>query len=142
MKTHRTQKGVAAVEFGLFLVFLLPVAFGATELGRALYQYNTLVKATRDGARVLALGAGAEKLAEARCVTIYGDPTCAADKPLLEGLDASGIYSAAYDQPVTYDSMTIKVARVTINGYKFVSMVPYVIKDITFGAVSTSMRQS
>lgn len=141
MLRMRLQKGVAAVEFGFFLAFLVPLAFGATELGRALYQYNTLVKATRDGARVLASGVAAEKLNEARCVTIYGNPDCTGNALLL-GLDDPNRFQYQVDQTRTHGTMSIKVASVTINGYPFQSIVPYVISGFTFGPITTVMRQS
>lgn len=134
------HRGVAAVEFAFLLLFLIPIAFGATEFGRALYQYNTLVKATRDGARVLASGVGAEKLAEARCVTLYGNPSCSGAL-LLDDLDTAGLFTAEYGKTLTHGTMTITTATVTINGYPFQSMVPNVIKNITFGPISTTMRQ-
>lgn len=49
--TGRRQRGVAIIEFALLLVFLLLVAVGITELGRALWYYSALQKAARDGAR-------------------------------------------------------------------------------------------
>jgi TadE-like protein len=47
------QKGVVAIEMALILVPMLILCFGITELGRALYQYNGLVKATRGAVRYL-----------------------------------------------------------------------------------------
>ena len=49
MRQTKKQQGVAAVEFAILLTFVLvPIVFGITEFGRALYYYNTLVKATRE----------------------------------------------------------------------------------------------
>lgn len=132
------QQGAAAIEFALLLVILIPLAFGITELGRAFYQYNTLVKATRDGARVLAAG-GSTNVGKARCLTVYGTPDCTGE-PLLKGL-TTGLVQVAYDQQATNGAVTIKVASVTIDKFEFTSLVPYVIDDITFGPVSTTMRQ-
>lgn len=132
------QQGAAAIEFALVLVFMIPLAFGITELGRAFYQYNTLVKATRDGARALASG-GAASAGKARCLTVYGSPDCSGD-PLLEGLSPD-LVKATPDQTVSYGGLTIKVASVVVDEFKFISLVPYVIDDITFGPVGTTMRQ-
>ncbi|MES2299561.1 MAG: TadE family protein [Pseudomonadota bacterium] len=136
----KLHSGVAAIEFALLLVVLVPIAFGTTELGRAFFQYNTLVKAVRDGARVLSSASGGANLAEARCVTLYGNPLCSGEL-LLPKLDEAGLFSAAYDQPRAAGAVNITVASVTINGYHFVSLVPYVIPDITFGPISATMRQ-
>ena len=53
MRFPRKQQGAAAVELGFLLIPLVLLAFGVSEYGRAVYQYNTLVKASRDAARYL-----------------------------------------------------------------------------------------
>lgn len=52
-RTLKTQRGVAAVEFGILLIPLVLLAFGITEYGRAMYQYNALGKSVRSAARYL-----------------------------------------------------------------------------------------
>ena len=47
------QRGVAAIEFALVIGLLILVLGGIFEIGRALWQYDALLKATRDGARYL-----------------------------------------------------------------------------------------
>jgi Flp pilus assembly protein TadG len=47
----RDDRGQSLVEFALTLPMLLVVMFMITEFGRALYQYNILVQATREAAR-------------------------------------------------------------------------------------------
>jgi Flp pilus assembly protein TadG len=50
-RSTRRQRGLAAVEFAIVAPVLLLLMFAVAEFGRALYQYNTLSKAVRDGAR-------------------------------------------------------------------------------------------
>lgn len=77
---YRRQQGLAMVEFTLVLPLLLLLMFAAAEFGRALFQYNTLLKAVRDGARYMAqnafLGDGAQKNpdapTEAMNLVVYG----------------------------------------------------------------------
>ncbi|MDR3409619.1 MAG: TadE/TadG family type IV pilus assembly protein [Formivibrio sp.] len=52
---RRKENGVAAVEFGLLIVFLLAIVTGIIEFGKAFWYYDALVKSTRDGARFLSL---------------------------------------------------------------------------------------
>lgn len=47
------QQGLAVVEFAIILPVIVLIALGVTELGRGLYQYNTLTKSVRDGVRYL-----------------------------------------------------------------------------------------
>lgn len=137
-RTH-FQHGAAVIEFALMLVIMIPLAFGITELGRAFYQYNSVVKAARDGARVLAKG-GSAKAGEARCFTVYGNPTCAGN-PVIEGLTLEMVQTTT-DQEVELGPLTIRVATITINDYEFRSLAPMIVTDITFGPISTTMRQS
>jgi len=48
----RSDRGQSLIEFALTLPMLLVVMFMVTEFGRALFQYNVLAQATREGARV------------------------------------------------------------------------------------------
>lgn len=45
------QRGVAIVEFVITLPLLMLLLLATAEVGRALFQYNTLTKAVRDSAR-------------------------------------------------------------------------------------------
>lgn len=84
------QRGVAAVEFALVLPILLIAVFGITELGRALYQYNALVKATRDAVRYLAQQDMANLTvpernavyAKTKALAVCGKPACGGETPL------------------------------------------------------------
>ncbi|MFC4313498.1 TadE/TadG family type IV pilus assembly protein [Steroidobacter flavus] len=55
MHTPRTNArrhlGIATVEFAICAPVLFFLMLATAEVGRALFQYNTLVKAVRDGAR-------------------------------------------------------------------------------------------
>jgi Flp pilus assembly protein TadG len=48
---YQKQRGLAMVEFAIVLPILLIILFMVAEIGRALYQYNTLSKAVGDAAR-------------------------------------------------------------------------------------------
>lgn len=51
---NRKERGLAIIEFTITLPLLLVLLFAVAEVGRLLYQYNTLTKAVEDGARFLA----------------------------------------------------------------------------------------
>jgi Flp pilus assembly protein TadG len=60
----RDDRGQSLVEFALTLPMLLVVMFMITEFGRALYQYNVLVQATREGARVAVVSSSGGAVAD------------------------------------------------------------------------------
>lgn len=50
---RQRQGGVAAVEFALLVFLMLLIGAGIVEFGRAVWHYDALAKATRDGARYM-----------------------------------------------------------------------------------------
>jgi Flp pilus assembly protein TadG len=50
-RTRARQRGVAILEFVITLPLLMMLILATAEIGRALFQYNTLTKALRDSAR-------------------------------------------------------------------------------------------
>ncbi|NMG00003.1 pilus assembly protein [Aromatoleum toluolicum] len=55
LPSAKNQRGVAAVELALVIIFLLLLTAGIVEFGRAFWYYDALTKATRDGARMLSV---------------------------------------------------------------------------------------
>lgn len=53
----REQRGLATLEFAICVPVLLFLMLATAEVGRLLFQYNTLTKAVRDGARYAASNA-------------------------------------------------------------------------------------
>jgi len=138
------QRGVAAVEFALLLALLLiPLGYGATEFGRAFYQYNTLLKATRSAAREFTLagrvGTIGSREALALCLAVYGRTPCdSADTPLVWGLSPPLVTISTVD---VSGSLPYTYGCVTISGFLFVSLASWVVPDIAFAAIRTCMRQ-
>lgn len=50
-------EGIAIIEFTICVPVLLLLLFATAEVGRMLFQYNTLTKSVRDGARFAVTGA-------------------------------------------------------------------------------------
>lgn len=67
--SKRNQRGNAVIEFALVLPLLLLVLFGITELGRMIMTTNMLNTASREGARLAAVGAVTDTLAVQARVT-------------------------------------------------------------------------
>jgi Flp pilus assembly protein TadG len=151
------QKGVAAIELAFVLPLMLILVFGITELGRALYQYNGLVKATRGAVRYLAL----QDLANAdlgvvrqktQNIAVCGNENCSGLPPLVTGLTTSLVIVCHYaneeagceKNPNPYQGVetgqgTVDMASVAIDGFAFKSIVTLVIPDMTFAPIKTTM---
>jgi len=136
MRRTDRQKGVAAVEFALVLIPLVLILFGITEFGRAIYQYNTLVKATRVASRYLSTGTISN--AEAVCLAVQGNTACSGPAPLAPGLTSAMVNINT--SSVATGTGPVSLVTVTISGYPFISAVPFVVPNITFGPISTTMR--
>ena len=148
--TH--QKGVAAIEFGLLLVPMVTLAFGITEFGRAMYQYNAIAKATRDAARYMSMQTPGDANAAtvAKCLAVFGKTACLGD-PLAPGL-ATGIVTVKDSstnpgthalQPVSAGGGAVtgvaNLVTVEVSGFQFVSLLSFVVPNITFGPIGTTM---
>jgi Flp pilus assembly protein TadG len=151
MATRRKQSGVALIELAITIGVLVAIVFGITEFGRAIYQYNTLAKAARDGVRYLSTKApgDATAIAEARCFAVFGNPTCTGS-PLAPGLTTAMVsHCDASSCAATHQSQgsapVINLVTVTIGGasnpYTFNSIVQFVVPNFAFGPISASMRQ-
>jgi len=110
-KWRKSQQGLAAVEMTLVLPLLLFLFLATAEIGRMLYQYNTLTKAQRDGARLIAASlkynqqAGLNEcssstggtlpnnlMARAANLVVYGTEGLPDDpEPLLPGLTTANV---------------------------------------------------
>lgn len=148
MTRLRKQRGVASVELAFLIIPLLLLTFGTTEFGRAIYEYNALAKASRDATRFLS-GQGPGDpgdLANAKCLAVYGNIGCNG-AALLPGLttamvsvcDSTSCPSTHQNQAT--GSGVINLVTVTISGYPFTSLVPFIAPDLTFNNISTTMRQ-
>ncbi len=89
---RRRQRGIAIVEMAIVAPVLLLVMLATAEFGRALFQYNTLSKAVRDGARYFSAHpfVGSSTIVDtarrdgAINLVIYGQPA-SGGAPLLPG---------------------------------------------------------
>lgn len=141
------QRGVAAVEFGLLLTPLVLMIFGTTELGRAIYSYNTLDKTVRDAARHLSQhGPGdATIAAQAKCLAVYGTTDCSGSV-VAPGLTVGMVTLCdASLCPGTHANQTtglgsINLVTVSIQSYAYTSVIHLVVPDMTFNNISVTLR--
>lgn len=132
--SHRTQHGTALIELALITPLLLVLTFITTEFGRAVYEYNTVVKSTRDAVRYLSVQTPNTHVAEARNLIVYGN-TAGTGTPLARGLSLSNVpagscctWQAAGANPI------ITTVTVRVSSYSFHSMFPSVMGVVFTGA--------
>jgi Flp pilus assembly protein TadG len=141
------QHGVAAVEFALLLPLLILMIFGTTELGRAIYSYNTLDKSVRVAGRHLSQhGPGEAAIAtQARCLAVYGSTVCSGS-PVAPGLTTGMVTICdATTCPTTHANVStglgsVNLVTVSIQGYQYNSLLEFVIPDMTFNNITFTMR--
>lgn len=146
--SRRTQQGVALVELALIIPMLLLLTFITTEFGRAMYEYNAVVKSTRDAVRYLSVQTPGTKITEARNLVVYGN-TAGTGSPLARGLSLANVpagtcctWQSAGAAPI------ITTVTIRVTGYTFHSMFPSVFGvvfanasgNIAFSDITASMR--
>lgn len=135
------------VEFAIVAPLLLLLLLGIGELGRAFFQYNTLTKSVREGARHLAGQAGGalgvvvltdQLRKETMSMVAYGFPT-GRGEPLISGLSPQDVSIEVLD------SVNVRV----IANYQYSPAVVEVLPGFGYGqgvpltftlTASTTMR--
>ena len=139
-KSSNNHKGVVAIEFALVMTFILvPLFLGTVEVGRLLYQYNSLAKSVRDSTKYLSTVAStvpnyANYVTEAKCLAVYGNIGCNGS-PIATDLTTADI---KIDPPQTVSG--IKVIKVSVSGYD-AKLITTFFQSINFNNISVSMRQ-
>lgn len=139
MKTR--QKGTAIVEFALILPLLLLLTMITTEFGRAIYQYNTIVKSLRQATRYLSLQTPNTKITEAKNLVVFGN-IAGTGPALVPGLTLAQVATPTWQ---TFGSAPlINTVTITVTGYTFRSMFTSVFGvafgDKIFADISATMR--
>jgi Flp pilus assembly protein TadG len=141
----RPQGGVAIVEFVLVLPFLLVLTFTTTEFGRALYEYQAVVKSVRAAARYLSTQNPGTHVVEATNLVIYGytqPPTGA--RPLAMNLGTTNVPPPVWQQVGA--APLINTVTVRVSGYQFRSIFTTVFGlqfgTITYSDITASMRST
>lgn len=143
------EKGVAIIEFALVLPLLLILTFITTEFGRAMYQYNTLVKAARDAARYLSVQSPGSGITQSKNLVVYGSLTNTGT-PLAFGLALNQVKDPTWQlvgtSPVI-NTVTVRIAGCGTSAppcYKFVPLVAsafgLTFGDINFADITATMR--
>jgi len=128
MKFLAVQRGQSLLEFAAVLPLLLLLAFGVTEFGRAFYQYNTLSKAIRDGARYMSSHIySTTEMNNAKNMVVYGN-TGGSGTSVLPGLTTAKMQVIPDGGTTPYSELSPpEWVTIRVDGYPFSSLVPGVI---------------
>lgn len=142
------QSGAALVEFALILPLLLLLTMITTEFGRAIYQYNTIVKSLRGAARYLSVqtpgGVDAAAITAATNLVVFGKTEIDDDAPLVPGLTQANVATPTWK--TAGSNPLINTVTITVTGFTFHPLVTGVFGtafgDVRFGDISATMRCS
>jgi hypothetical protein len=147
------------VELALISIPMFLVALAVADVARAMYAYQTLVKATRDATRLLSgydpAIAEVYPVTLARELVVYGASPPPNATPMVPGLTVGmvqicdrvtpGPCGGAAFQSVQTGTGTIDLVTVQVIGYTFRPWFPGALvlpeATYTFGPIRTTMRQ-
>ena len=144
---HR-QRGAALVELALITPLLLLLTFITTEFGRAMYEYNLVVKSTRDAVRYLSVQTPNSHIDEARNLMVFGNID-GTGVPLARGLSLANVPAGSCcTWQTTGANPLITTVTVRISSYTFHSLFPSVMGiafadangDLVFSDITATMR--
>jgi Flp pilus assembly protein TadG len=110
---RRDEQGISLIETAIVVPLLLVLFAGVAEFGRYFYEYSTLAKASRLGARYLASKSVTSEVADykaiAKNIIVFGNAD-GTGSPLLDGLTLDNV-DITYDGGPTGvpDTVTVKI---------------------------------
>jgi Flp pilus assembly protein TadG len=134
------EKGQTLVEFALAAMLFLTLLFGIVEFGRALWTWNTIVQATRAGARFAIVGDPTNDTAIKNWVVFHN--AAGSGEPVLNGLNTTNVQVAFKKNDGTdmsanrYNSDMVQVG---VSGYTFDFIVPLFGASITLPPFTTTL---
>ena len=111
---RRDEQGVQLIEMAIVIPILLVLFAGVAEFGRYFYEYTTLAKASRLGARYLiskSVNSSVNYETLAKNMVVYGN-TAGSGSPILSGLSPSNV-QVTYAGPVAGVPETVTVTIVS-----------------------------
>ena len=140
--------GIVSVEFTILMAFVyVPFVLGTIEIGRVLYQYNTLTKSLRESAKYISLNSAtlptyAAQVTIAKNLAVFGN-IGGTGSPIVPGLTTAKI-TIATSNAGSAGTVAIKLVKVTATGYQLGYITSFVSGGgaLTFNDISVTMRQA
>jgi Flp pilus assembly protein TadG len=111
-RLRRDERGIQLVELALVIPIFVLLFAATAEFGRYFYEYTTLAKASRAGARYLATAS--VKAAEdttAKNIVVYGN-SAGTGSPVLTGMTVANVtITRQGGVPVLPETVTVKISN-------------------------------
>jgi Flp pilus assembly protein TadG len=136
------EKGQALLEFAAVTLLLFTLVFGIIEFGRALWTWNTIVQATRAGARYAAVAIPTSGNTEIMKVVVYNDPNAdASSKPVAPGLTEANVRVRYLknDGTVAANKTMADLIEISVVNYRFTFLVSFFGPQIRLPLFKTSL---
>lgn len=136
----KLQQGLATVEFAIVGTALFLILFGALEVSRALFVWNTITEATRRGARVAAICP--YNHAAIKNIAIFNTPGGNAPSTILPGLTVGNVTVSYYktDGTAAANEGETAYVAVAISGYQYTFHIPLMsLAPITLPPFTTTL---
>ena len=119
----RKERGIQLAELAIVLPVLLMLFAATAEFGRYFYEYTTLAKAARIGARYMVTAKVSDvERGKARNLVVYGN-TAGTGSPLIEGLTADNVVVTARDANGAVQTAGVpQTITVEISGFEHQSL--------------------
>ena len=131
---RRGERGAALLEFAIGATIFLTATFAVLEVGRLLWVHNSLVDATRRGARyAVNHDISGQSLTEIQNMAVYGN-TAGTGQPLVSDLKTTQVL-------VNYSNYELGAGTVTvtIDKYDFNFVLPLVSTKMRLPTYQTSL---
>jgi Flp pilus assembly protein TadG len=139
---EKSEKGQSLVEFALVTLFFFTLLFGITEFGRALWTWNSIVQATRTGARYAVVEAPTSDDMQIMKVVAYNDPNAtSSNTPVVPGLSETNVRVRYLnnDGTVAANKNLADLIEVSVINFQFNFLVPLFGSRISLPSFTTSL---
>jgi Flp pilus assembly protein TadG len=140
--TEKSEKGQTLVEFAMVTLVFFVLVFGITEFGRALWTWNTIVQATRAGARFAVVETPTSDDMQIKKVVAYNDPNAnSSSTPVVPGLTETNVIVNYLnnDGSVASNKSVADLIEVSVTGYQFSFLVPLFGTQIPLPSFTTKL---
>ena len=147
---RRLPRGVAAVELALLSTLLVAFVLGVSQFGQAMFQYDTLVKSARVGARYLSQypAGDATAISNAKCLVVYGRISPCSGTPQVPNFSTSMVTVSDAFAPggTSYKDVAttqgkVNLVELRVVGLSFQISTPFLTASYPFGAIKATMTQ-